>query len=320
MKDLETTGKNKIRSLLMAVALTAVAFSKAWGAEPRAEILLMSDVLTVGDLFEGVAGDAAYVLAPAPAHGRVLTLSASDLVRVSETFNLGWAPKTGLEQSVVRRDGREIGAEAIRGVLSQEISTRMPGRKFDIQLSSGVTGFFLPSSASAKVGIEALKYDPAGGNFRATVTAGGESLDVSGRMHPVTEVPVLARALRSGDIITEGDLAYVDLRSDELSSSTIISGAHLVGQTPRRTVAAMQPLSESDIMPPELVQKGKIVTMTLKNGAFELTAQGRALESGSEGETVRILNTSSNVTVEAVVTGPQTVSVAGPAQVVLGGL
>ncbi len=40
-----------------------------------------------------------------------------------------------------------------------------------------------------------------------------------------------------------------------------------------------------------------------------LTAQGRALEDGGAGDTVRVVNTQSNTVVQAVVTGANRVSV-----------
>ena len=42
---------------------------------------------------------------------------------------------------------------------------------------------------------------------------------------------------------------------------------------------------------------------------IQLTAKGRALDNGSKGETIRIVNKSSNKIVEGTVTAPQTVSV-----------
>ena len=67
-----------------------------------------------------------------------------------------------------------------------------------------------------------------------------------------------------------------------------------------------------DVAAPQVVKKGDTVTVTLKTNALNLTMQGRALQNGAEGDTVRIINTASNRTVDAIVTGPQTVTVTTP--------
>jgi flagella basal body P-ring formation protein FlgA len=47
---------------------------------------------------------------------------------------------------------------------------------------------------------------------------------------------------------------------------------------------------------------------------MRLTAQGKALEDGGMGAAIRIANTKSARTIEAVVAGPNLVAVAAPAQ------
>jgi flagella basal body P-ring formation protein FlgA len=52
-----------------------------------------------------------------------------------------------------------------------------------------------------------------------------------------------------------------------------------------------------------------LVTIILKSPKMTLTAQGKALDDGSDGDTVRITNTQSNKVIEAEVTGPAKVAV-----------
>jgi len=50
------------------------------------------------------------------------------------------------------------------------------------------------------------------------------------------------------------------------------------------------------------------VTMLFRHGALVISARGRALIDGSEGEIIRVLNVDSGRTVEATVIAPDTVS------------
>jgi flagella basal body P-ring formation protein FlgA len=63
-------------------------------------------------------------------------------------------------------------------------------------------------------------------------------------------------------------------------------------------------LRASDVMPARLVTRGALVTLKIETPYMQLTAQGRALQDGAEGETVRVNNTQSNRMVEGTVTGP----------------
>jgi flagellar basal body P-ring formation protein FlgA len=47
----------------------------------------------------------------------------------------------------------------------------------------------------------------------------------------------------------------------------------------------------------------------LQMGSLSLSVQGRAVEEGARGDTIRVLNTTSNRQIEGVVVGPDTVAV-----------
>ncbi len=64
-----------------------------------------------------------------------------------------------------------------------------------------------------------------------------------------------------------------------------------------------------DVRAPLLVRKGDFVTMIYDTPAMRLTATGRALTNGSKGDSVRVLNTSTNKTIEAIADGPNEVLV-----------
>ena len=62
-----------------------------------------------------------------------------------------------------------------------------------------------------------------------------------------------------------------------------------------------------------LVARNANVTIVLQFGNLSLSAQGRAVEEGARGDTIRVLNTTSNRQLEGVVVGPDTVAVSiGP--------
>ncbi len=57
------------------------------------------------------------------------------------------------------------------------------------------------------------------------------------------------------------------------------------------------------------VAKNSLVTVHLVTANMTLTVQGRAMEDGSMGEAIRVMNTKSNSVITAVVRGPGEVEV-----------
>lgn len=304
--------KPDMKKLLMAVAMTAFIVNSAQAAEPAAEVALLADVVTVGDVFPGITHDAGYVLSPAPAYGKTMTLSAGDLKRISDAFNLGWQPVSNLTQTSIRRASQDIGADKISAALQSALAQKLDGQKFEAMLTERNMAMHVPENMSAELAVSDLRYDLARGEFSALLTAGSEQKPVTGRLIPVTSVPVLKAQLQKGALITAEDLDYVDVRNSDLGANVLVSADQLIGMTPRRGLGALKPIASSDVTSPVVVKKGEIVTMVLQNSEMTLTTQGKALESGAVGETVRIVNPSSGQSVEGIVTAVKTVSILSP--------
>jgi flagella basal body P-ring formation protein FlgA len=314
-----------VKRLLLAVAMAALVTGSAQAAEsylsPRNDVALTGDTLTVGDVFPGIDHDAGYVLGPAPAYGQTMTLSARDLQRVSDAFNLGWNSVTGLEQTIIHRNAHDVDRYAIQAAVEKSLESSVHGQKFDVDLSDRNLSFQLPENVPATAEAQDLHYDLSSGDFRAVIVAPAGSAhplvkqEVTGRLFPLVSLPVVKAAMRQGDVISADDIDYIDVRSANVATSTVVDSAKLIGMSPRKGIAPLKPIAMSDIAMPLEVKKGDTVLMELKSDAMVLTVQGKALDSGAAGETVRIQNPSSNHVVQAVVTGPKTVSVSAPAAV-----
>ena len=63
------------------------------------------------------------------------------------------------------------------------------------------------------------------------------------------------------------------------------------------------------IRKPILIKRGSLVTINLTTPMMRLTAQGKALQEGSIGDTVQVKNTQSKQKIEARVTGVNKVAV-----------
>jgi flagella basal body P-ring formation protein FlgA len=77
----------------------------------------------------------------------------------------------------------------------------------------------------------------------------------------------------------------------------------------RKQLRAGQVLKIADLAKPDLVQRDQSVTLIYESTGLYLTIRGKALEGGTEGDVVSVMNLQSKRTVSGVVTGRSQVSV-----------
>lgn len=310
---------------LVIMVTAAAAFLAAMAAEAaslRPDTIVVGDHVTVGDLFVGIETGAEAMVARAPAPGRRQVFDTAFLVRVSNAYRLGWRPASQFDQVVVTRASTVVTTDAIHDALVDALTERADGSRLAVELDNSTLEVHLPVDSTPSVAVETLSYDPGQARFTAVLAAPAASpnaqrFQVTGRAQRLMEIPVLNRRLRTGDIIGAADIDWIEVRADRVGSDVLVDERRLIGTTPRRMIAAETMIRVRDIMAPVLVSKGSLVTVMLKTPTILLTAQGRALGNGAEGEVIRVVNTQSNRTIEAIVTGPNMVTVTSPGGVAL---
>ena len=311
----------QIFAMLFAVAVFIVAVA-AEAATLRSDAVIEGDRVTLGDLFDGLSPDmAGTAIARAPALGRTVTLDARWLSRLAQAHGIDWDTTTGALRIAVSRPSHRLDATAITDFMRETLAARMPGDRFEISFDTRSLEAHLPIDVAPTLAVEGLTFDPVGGRFSGTLIAPASGtplvrLGVAGRATRILEVPVLLGRMRSGDVISEADIGYVEMPAHRVTADAALHAADMVGLSPRRSLAANTPIRLADLRPPIVVRRGEAVTMLLTSGALTITARGRALEDGARGRLVRIVNIDSNRTVEAEIVGPGTVMVRGLAPLV----
>lgn len=158
--------------------------------------------------------------------------------------------------------------------------------------------------------VAAVNYDAPTGRFAARLKLpSGRMLGVQGKVEAGTDVPVLNRALRVGDIVASEDVVYLRVGQSRLVRGTILDAANLIGLSAKRQLRPGLALRDADFEKPVIVRKGDAVTMVFRAAGIELTARGKAMTNGGQGDTIAVVNTQSLKQVDAVVTGTGAVSV-----------
>lgn len=297
------------------VAVPAAAEMVATPALLRSATTVEAAVIRLGDLFDGSLANAEVAVARAPAPGESVVLEARWLSAVARAYNVSWQPASRFDQTVITRASQLVGAETIRAALAADIVARGIQGDFDIQFDGSAPALKLPVDVDPTVVIQQLNLDTQSGRFHAVLIAPADAqaagrMVVSGRIFALTDVPVPLRRLLPGEIITDADLEWAQVRSDRVSAATALDFEQIVGHAPRRPIRAGEPVRANDLQIFTTIKRGTVVTMMLETPQMLITTQGRVMEDGAMGELVSVMNIASNRVVKAIVVDPTTVSVA----------
>ena len=304
-----------ILAVTVGVAFLFIGARAALAANLKPLSIIKGDTLTLGDVFDGLdEKKAAYVLGPAPQPGQDMVLNASTLMRVALALDLPWRPATSADQSVIRRTATVLAETDIRATLERALKDQGLKGKFNLQIAGNVPQMILPPDVPASVEAAAVKFDPSRDMFEISLAAPSAETpltraSVMGRVQRLISVPVLKNTMRNGDLINNHDIVWIDVDAKDIQPDTVLKEEDLSGLTPRRIVAAGKPLRATEFQRPQLVSRGDTVTLVFQSGPLTLTARGKALQNGSQGDLVRFVNTASNRTLDGTVSGDHEITV-----------
>ncbi len=118
---------------------------------------------------------------------------------------------------------------------------------------------------------------------------------------PTSSVPVPHAPLAKGTVITAADLTSRTLPSQQVFVSTVQTEAQAVGLQSTRMLPAGVPISVLHLRLPPLVNRGSVVEFTIQRGVVSLKGSAQALEDGTAGQQIRLLNPATRATLVGVV-------------------
>jgi flagella basal body P-ring formation protein FlgA len=309
------------RALAVAFALVTVAPAAAQSgsyvpAFPRlkAEATVSSDIVRIGDLVENAGIQSNTPIFRAPDLGETGAVPVTQVLDAIRPHGFIGIQTAGLREIVVTRASRAIPAADIEARITQALISRYSlGKAESLKLTfdRDVRAIQIDPGTTADLTLERIAYDPNARRFDAVFELGGGRMRwrFAGSAVETIEVAVVSRPLARGEIVKVSDVTIERRpRADFLNEPAAAAG-EVVGMAARRNVRANQPLRMADLMKPELVQRGDIVTLHYEVPGIVLSMRGKALESGTLGDTVNVLNEQSKRTIQGVVTAQGHVTV-----------
>lgn len=310
----------RIFVLIAAIALGALVVfiggREAMAASLKPTSVISENVFTVGDIFSGLSDEKAkHVLGASPLPGNDMVLNARTLMRIAVAMDLPWRPSSTMDQVVIRRDAVKISTNEIQGAITTALKDEGLEDRFELSFYGNPDpALILPSGHSKDMQIADLTYDRQNDRFEARLVAPSKEepvaeMLVSGKIERLIPVPVIRGTMSRGDIIDSYDIDWVDMKSSELQDDIVLNGDDLVGMSPRRIVVSGKPVRRIDLEYPQLISRGETITIKYEDGFLNLSAKGKSMQNGAKGDIVRVVNLSSNRTIEAMVTGDGFVTV-----------
>ncbi len=327
--------RTRIIAISSAFAITVFAASPALAADGKGKALIAAPtidvrenievdntLITLGDLFTVRGEKAAIEVAYAPEPGKRAVFDARWLYRVAHAYQLTWRPLSEHVRAVVTRRSEVIGQREIEELILDALIAKGADPTAELELGNQFMQLHVPANGNSTVQVEDTVLDARSNRFTAILAAptgkgGMKRTRIRGRLFKTAEVPVLNRRVLIGEVITGKDIRWIKVRAGRLQNNTIVNETELVGHTPKRGLRAGDPILASAVQRPVLVPKGSLVIMVLRTPQMLLTAQGKSLQDGANGDVIRIRNPRSKTVVEAEVVGEGRVAVRPTTTVVM---
>lgn len=300
-----------MRAFLAIPFLLGVASAHA--ATLRPATTLHGPTVYLHDLFEDAGENADRVLGPGPGPGGRIVVESAQLAAIARQFKVDWRPASKADRALLEWPGRPLSQrDAVAAVRTALVAA---GASDDCEVElPGFSPPLVPMNAAARPDITQLDYDPVSGRFSAVLTVLADGMDpintrVTGRADDTMELPVPVMRLPAGAVLRPEDVRMVRVHASLVHSEVARIPQEAVGMQLKRQVAAGQPLEMAELMPPLMVLRGSSVQMQLQAPGLSLQGKAVAMDSGSTGERIRVLNPTSRAVVEAEVVGPGAVRV-----------
>ena len=324
------------RTLLLATALLAASvtagFAQTGLAQTRDDVIaapalrgsvtVSGDIVRIGDIIDNAGSAAQIAIYRAPDLGTTGSLPVAQVINALRSQGVIGVDTKDIKLVAVTRLARTVESKAIELAVSQALQHHNGlGDAVNLTLTfdRDVQDLRLDAANSGAMQVAAVRFEPRYGRFDVTfeivneVTGSPTRLRFTGTAVETVETAVLTRNVERSDMLKSADIV-IERRTRAEVGNDAASREQSLGMQMRRAVRAGQPLRTTDLVKPDLVQRDQSVTVVYESPGLYLTTRGKALDSGTEGDVVNVLNVQSKRTVTGIVSGrgQVTIQVATP--------
>jgi flagellar basal body P-ring formation protein FlgA len=277
----------------------------------RAHVDVSDEVVRIGDLIDNAGVAAQIAVYRAPDLGTTGALSTSAVINALRAHQVIGVDTRDIREVTITRLARSLPAKEIEQQVIETLQRRHGlGDAEDLALTwdRDIEARTLPANYDGALQLVADRFDRRSGRFDFSfeIAGGTDSmpvrLRVTGSAIETAPVAVLTRPMDRNEVVKVSDLA-IERRPKSEVTSDIVTRDAAIGMQTRRALRNGQMLRLTDLTKPDLVTRDQGVTLIYQAAGIYLTSRGKALETGTEGDIVNVLNLQSKRTVTATVVG-----------------
>lgn len=245
-------------------------------------------------------------LGASPAPGQKTTLSAMNILEALKTSQVdlnkvGYSLPTVI---AISRAGREVSEEEVRAAIESALSAQQ--REITVRQVRYDKPVQVAPGALTLQAQELFSHIPGQIAFMITAKSGGlddTRFKVSAVVEEWRELPVAARSLPRGTLLEPSDIVMARLNTRSLPRDIADSPSKIIGMATSGGISNGEAFQRSKLIIPPTIEVGAPVTMIVRSGSLEATASGVALESGADGDEIKVRNDSSKRIVTGKIVG-----------------
>ena len=315
------------RAILLATALLAVTAATASAqsredaiAAPvlRADVSVTSEVVRIGDVIDNAGTAAQIAIYRAPDLGTTGSLPTAQVLAVLQAHQVIGVDTKDIKAISVTRLSRSIEARDIQLQVAHALEHRSglgDAANLALTFDRDLQDIQLESSYTGTIQAASTRVDPRSGRFDVSLEIGSDGgavparLRFTGTVIETVEAAVLTHNVERNEVLKSSDVISERRPKAEIGGDAASRSA-AVGMQMRRQLRAGQALRTADLAKPDLVQRDDNVTLIYESPGIYLTIRGKAIDGGTEGDVVSVINLQSKRTVSGVVIGRGQVAIA----------
>ena len=254
--------------------------------------------MRIGDVLDhaGTAADIAIYRAPDP--GTTGALPVAQIIARLHAHNIFGVETGNLSEISVTRRARVLSREEIETAIIKALephSAGMSRENFMLAFDRPPGTITLDASYAGALEASTIHFNARTRRFDITFTISSNAsssaarLRFTGNAFQTEEVATLTRDVARGDILRASDIAVErkPRRSSDASPSRLVQLAGMQARNPMRTGHILR---AADVTEPDLVRRGEHVTLIYQSAGLSLSIRGKALDNGTAGSTVTVIN------------------------------
>ena len=235
---------------------------------------------------------------------RILNLLAPALLMVAVNVLPLWAAK-----------GNLMTEATVRRVVTEFLVQRTESQGVDIRLKSlGYSGeSLLPAGEVSYEVVAPQEWEGWGRKSLALIVRVNDRVEknitLNVEVEAMANIVVATRPLDFGMVVTSGERTVQKRDLGTAPARACRQMAEVLGKRVKVAMRVNSPIRSDFLEKPLLVKSGQMVTIIAENGAFRITASGRARGNGAEGDLVMVQNLNAQKDIPALVVGDSLVRV-----------